>query len=349
MPESLLPDSLLFLLFCKINLLARLQLPLAGNLCSIRATMKIKINPGAHRMLCLVSAMTLGGSVPVIWRSSGVFFDNYAGNFVPVMIMTMLLFSFIDAKFGKGSTGWSHLRILLFMTGLASAAYFATEKLTGNTNFAVMAFLIGMSPTANAAPVITHLLKRREDYVTVSVVLTNLFTAFALAPLVALVIGNSIQINTFALAWKTILLIGTPFLLAVILCNFAKPAAEFVRRKKFLSFYLWMVMLFTVCAQSATYICKQENLSPVILLEIFAISATLCAINFIGGFFLGEKHFRRECSQSVGQKNTMLMLWVGLAFFNPIVALGPTFYVVCHNLWNSWQLRRADKNASTIR
>lgn len=300
-------------------------------------------------MLCLVSAMILGGSVPVLWRSSGVFFDNYAGNFVPVMIMTMLHFSFIDAKFGKSSTGWSHLRILLFMVGLASVAYFVVEKLTGNTNFAVMAFLIGMSPTANAAPVITNLLKRREDYVTVSVVLTNLFAAFALAPLVALVIGNSIRIDTVALAWKTILLIGTPFLLAVILRNFIKPAAAFVRRWKFLSFYLWMLMLFTVCAQSATYICKQDNLSWLTLVEIFATAAILCAVNFIGGYFLGEKHLRRECSQSVGQKNTMLMLWVGLAFFNPIVALGPTFYVVCHNLWNSWQLRRADKNATTVR
>lgn len=311
--------------------------------------MKIKINPGARRMLCLVGAMILGGSVPVLWRASGTFFDNYAGNLVPIMIMTMLHFSFIDAKFGKGSTGWSHLRILLFMVSLSVIAYFTVNALTGNTNFAVMAFLIGMSPTANAAPVITNLLKRREDYVTVSVVLTNLFTAFALAPLVALVIGSTIQIDTAALAWKTILLIGTPFLLAIVLRNFAKPVAAFVRRWKFLSFYLWMVMLFTVCAQSATYICKQDNLSWIILAEIFAISATLCAVNFIGGYFLGEKHFRRECSQSVGQKNTMLMLWVGLAFFNPIVALGPTFYVVCHNLWNSWQLRRADKNASTIR
>lgn len=326
------------------------ELPLrrGKNRCKVAGTMKMKINPGARRMLCLVGAMILGGSVPVLWRSSGVFFDNYAGNFVPVMIMTMLHFSFIDAKFGKESTGWSHLRILLFMVGVASAAYFIVDRLTGNTHFAVMAFLIGMSPTANAAPVITNLLKRREDYVTVSVVLTNLFTAFALAPLVALVIGNAIRIDTLALAWKTILLIGTPFLLAVIFRKFIKPAADFVRRWKFLSFYLWVLMLFTVCAQSATYICKQENLSWTILVEIFAISAVLCTANFVGGYFLGEKHFRRECSQSVGQKNTMLMLWVGLAFFNPIVALGPTFYVVCHNLWNSWQLRRADKNATTI-
>lgn len=311
--------------------------------------MKIQINPGARRMICLVVAMISGGSVPVIWHASGTFFDNYAGNFVPVMIMTMLLFSFIDVKFGKTSTGWSHVRIPVFMVVLASIAYFSVKKLTGDENFAVMAFLVAMSPTANAAPVITNLLGRREDYVTVSVVSTNLFTAFALAPLVALVIGNAIQIDTCALAWKTILLIGSPFALAMIFRKFVPGAAAFIRRWKFLSFYLWMVMLFTVCAQSAAYIVRQENLSPMILAEIFALSALLCAINFASGYVLGEPHFRRECSQSVGQKNTMLMLWVGLAFFNPIVALGPTFYVICHNLWNSWQLRRADKNATTIK
>ena len=311
--------------------------------------MKIQINPGSRRMLCLVTAMILGGSVPVLWQASGVFFDNYAGNFVPWLIMTMLLFSFIDVKFDKSSTGWSHVRIPVFMVVLAIAAYFIVKKITENENFAAMAFLIAMSPTANAAPVITGLLGRREDYVTVSVVSTNLFTAFALAPLVALVIGNAIQIDTFSLAWKTFLIIGSPFCAAMFFRKYVPAVADFIRRWKFLSFYLWMVMLFTVCAQSSAYISRQENLSLVILAEIFSLAASLCAVNFGAGYFLGETHFRRECSQSVGQKNTMLMLWVGLAFFNPIVALGPTFYVVCHNLWNSWQLRKADKRATTIR
>ncbi|HIV04620.1 MAG TPA: hypothetical protein IAC75_05680 [Candidatus Spyradosoma merdigallinarum] len=311
--------------------------------------MKIRINPGTRRMLCLVGAMALGGGVPALFRPAGAFFENCAGDFVPPMVMLMLLFSFIDVKFSRESTGWSHLRIPLFMVALATCAYFAVGKLTGNEDFAVMAFLIGMTPTANAAPVITGLLGRREDYATVSVVSTNLFTAVALAPVSALVFGDALEIDTFSLAWKTMMLVGVPFALSVIFRNFMKPVAAFIRRWKFLSFYLWMVMLFTVCAQSSAYVSKQEHLSPTLLLEIFALAASLCAINFAAGYFLGEPRFRRECSQSLGQKNTMLMLWVGLAFFNPVVALGPTFYVVCHNLWNSWQLRHADVNETTIK
>lgn len=311
--------------------------------------MKLQANPGTRRMLCLVGAMALGGGVPALFRPAGAFFENCAGDFVPPMVMLMLLFSFIDVKFSRESTGWSHLRIPLFMVALATCAYFAVGKLTGNEDFAVMAFLIGMTPTANAAPVITGLLGRREDYATVSVVSTNLFTAVALAPVSALVFGDALEIDTFSLAWKTMMLVGVPFALSVISRNFMKPVAAFIRRWKFLSFYLWMVMLFTVCAQSSAYVSKQEHLSPTLLLEIFALAASLCAINFAAGYFLGEPRFRRECSQSLGQKNTMLMLWVGLAFFNPVVALGPTFYVVCHNLWNSWQLRHADVNETTIK
>lgn len=299
-------------------------------------------------MICLVIAMVLGGAVPALWRTSGTFFNDYGNDIVPPMIMLMLLFSFIDVRFTRESTGWSHLRIPAAMVAIGCAAYFLVLKITGNQDFAVMAFLIGLTPTANAAPVITGLLGRREDYVTVSVVLTNLFTAFAIAPITALVLGSVIEIDTAALAWKTILLVGAPFALAMILRRFAVPAAKFIHRWKFLSFYLWMVMLFTVCAQSSTYICAQPDIRPTLLAEVFGLAAAMCAINFLSGFWLGESRFRRECSQSLGQKNTMLMLWIGLAFFNPIVALGPTFYVVCHNLWNSWQLRATDKNLSTV-
>ncbi len=302
-------------------------------------------------MACLVSAMFLGSTVPAVCDATRNFFDSDtgpAGEIVPILIMIMLLMSFIDVRINRQSTGWSLIRTLIFMPILATVAYLFINKVTGNQDYAIMAFLIGMTPTATSAPVITGLLKKRADYVTISTVTTNLYVAFTLAPLTALVIGGDIKINTPALAWKTILLVGSPFLLSVILRSFFPMAADFIRKYKRFSFYLWMVMLFTVCAQSSAYICKQEDLHFTILAEIFLLATIMCVINFGMGFILGWPNFRRECSQALGQKNTMLMLWVGLSFFNPIVAIGPTFYVICHNIWNSWQLRRADKDSTTI-
>lgn len=309
----------------------------------------LHLNPGARRMLCLVSAMIVGSAIPVIWGAAGTFLHDHGSSIMPPMIMCMLLFAFIDVHFNRESVGWSHVRIPCAMVAVAVVSCFLIRKFTGNSDFAAMAFLIGMTPTANAAPVITGLLGRREDYATVSVVSTNLFVAFALAPIAALVLGSEIEFSTTELAAKTMLLVGVPFVVATILRNFAVPAANFVRRVKFLSFYLWMTMLGTICAQSSNYICTHPEIPVSTLAEVFLLAAVMCALNFALGYFLGEKRFRRECSQSLGQKNTMLMLWVAVAFFNPLVALGPTFYVVCHNLWNSWQLRLTDKHETTIK
>jgi BASS family bile acid:Na+ symporter len=59
---------------------------------------------------------------------------------------------------------------------------------------------------------------------------------------------------------------------------------------------------------------------------------------------IGGREFPREASQSLGQKNTTFTIYLALAYASPVVALGPTFYVIWHNLWNSWQLHRAPRH-----
>ncbi|HQL21587.1 MAG TPA: hypothetical protein PLY49_07505, partial [Opitutaceae bacterium] len=61
------------------------------------------------------------------------------------------------------------------------------------------------------------------------------------------------------------------------------------------------------------------------------------------GYLIGRPDFSREASQALGQKNTTFTIYLALTYANPLVALGPTFYVLWHNLWNSWQLQRASR------
>jgi BASS family bile acid:Na+ symporter len=61
-------------------------------------------------------------------------------------------------------------------------------------------------------------------------------------------------------------------------------------------------------------------------------------LQFFIGQRLGGSRYPQEAAQSLGQKNTMLTLWMALTFCGPVVALGPAFYVLWHNLWNAWQL-----------
>ena len=79
-------------------------------------------------------------------------------------------------------------------------------------------------------------------------------------------------------------------------------------------------------------------MSPWLVAAIFALGAVICAVNFSVGALVVPRRFRREGSQTLGQKNTMFTLSLALSFASPLAALGPTFYVICHNTWNACQL-----------
>ena len=42
--------------------------------------------------------------------------------------------------------------------------------------------------------------------------------------------------------------------------------------------------------------------------------------------------------QSLGQKNTILAVWLSQAFLDPVSSVAPTAYIVWQNLVNSFQL-----------
>ena len=84
---------------------------------------------------------------------------------------------------------------------------------------------------------------------------------------------------------------------------------------------------------------QQANLPPGILWKIAVVSLLICIVNFAGGRMIGGKKFFRESSQVLGQKNTTLTIFLAITYANPLIALGPTFYVIWHNGWNAWQLQ----------
>jgi bile acid:Na+ symporter, BASS family len=74
------------------------------------------------------------------------------------------------------------------------------------------------------------------------------------------------------------------------------------------------------------------------LAAIAFVSLVLCIVNFGAGALLGGRNHWQEASQSLGQKNLSFVIWIALTFINPLVALGPMFYVLYHHLYNSWSI-----------
>jgi BASS family bile acid:Na+ symporter len=105
---------------------------------------------------------------------------------------------------------------------------------------------------------------------------------------------------------------------------------------------MWVTAIFLITANASDFIRQHAETPHRVLLQIALASLLVCIANFSVGRWIGGREFSREASQSLGQKNTTFTIYLALTYASPVVALGPTCYVIWHNLWNSWQLRRAD-------
>ena len=251
-------------------------------------------------------------------------------------LMIMLFIIFLQVKVQGMRPRKNHWRILGANIIIGISAWLLV-LMTGSRDLAHAAFFTGITPTASAAPVIMRFLGGDVEFVVTSFLTTNVGVSLSLTGLIPLVTGNFTPKFLLNVAWNLFFLIGIPMTAAFIVRKVYPKLKELVPKLSNFSFMLWIAMLFLTASSASAYI-RKCSVSPLILLEIAGLSAAICAVNFTLGYFLAGKEFKRESSQSLGQKNTMFTLSLAMTFSGPLAALGPTFYVLWHNLWNAAQM-----------
>ena len=264
------------------------------------------------------------------------------GFLVDPLLMAMLFMVYLQLNVKELKPRAAHWTILGANIAVGVTAYLLFG-LTGDTDLAQAAFFIGITPTATAAPVIMNLLRGRVGFVVSGFVVTNIGISLALVPLIPAVTGQLEFDFMLRVLRSLVLIMALPLVFALALRRVCPAAETWPKRFKMLSLSMWSVMLFIISARAADFLREHDDVSPWIVVGIAGIAALLCAVNFTLGHFIVPRRLRREGSQTLGQKNTMLTLSLASAFASPLAALGPTFYVICHNFWNSCQLFMFDR------
>jgi bile acid:Na+ symporter, BASS family len=288
---------------------------------------------GLVRTASIIVAFLLGALIPQAYVASGA---------ILWLIMGMLFVVFLGTTWSRASLQRSHL-ILLAVNLVMGFAGFALGWLVGGRDVALAAFFAGIAPTAAAAPVIISFMRRDVTYVTAAFILTNLVIAALLPVLLPWVLGSVDATLLLRIARSVSLLIFVPLTLALLLRKFHPPALAWPARLRDVSYGAWMVTLFLVMANASHFLRTQSGTPRIIIIEIATVTLTICAINFALGRLIGGRTHAAEASQSLGQKNTSFTLLLALTYANPLVALGPTCYILWHNLWNTWQLHRVSR------
>lgn len=196
-------------------------------------------------------------------------------------------------------------------------------------------------PTATAAAVVTGKLGGNAASLTTYTLFSNLAAALVVPLLFPLVETHSDL--TFTVAFLRILgkvfpLLLCPFILSVILRRYFKNVHTCLLGMKDAAFYLWAIALSIVMAQT----CKSVIDGDATLFDKMAIALgalLICCIQFAFGKIIGGYYGDRiSGGQALGQKNTVLAIWMAVTYLNPLSAIAPGSYVVWQNTINSWQL-----------
>lgn len=257
------------------------------------------------------------------------------------ILVIMLFLAFLDVDPRTARPVRAHLKLLVVWPVFGLLGWLGLRPF--GEQAALAGFLVGMTPTATAAPVITGLLGGSVGFVTVSVLGSNLIAAFAV-PLVLSHLPGARQLGSgYPVLWSTLLLIGGPLACAQTLRFLFPAAAAAISRARGWSFPLWVAALLLVASRTSRFLLDHPEVPRSQVLAVFAGSGILCVAQFVVGRRAGRPGFELEAGQSIGQKNTMLTLWIGLSAASPLAALGPASYVLWHNLWNGIQLSRRSR------
>ena len=259
------------------------------------------------------------------------------------LLMTMLFMVFLKLDLKDLRFRPSHALLLAVNLAIGIAAYWLTDLITGNKTLAQAAFFTGITPTAAAASVVMGFLRGNVGYVITSFIVTNVGMALFMPFLLGWVCGNTSFEFILRVANTLVFLLLIPCGTAFIVRKVHPAARELPKKFATASFGLWSMCLFIIAASAAAFFRNNPDISPWIILETAMISLIICIANFSIGALLERKRLRRESSQSLGQKNTTLTIYLALVYAGPLAAMGVISYVLWHNSYNAIQLFRIDR------
>jgi BASS family bile acid:Na+ symporter len=260
--------------------------------------------------------------------------------------MGMLFFPLLSASFPKDKAVYLQVLILfVVMAGISVISY--QLVFFGAPQIASIAFLVAFTPTATAAPVVISLFKKNVDYVILAVVITNCLVAFFIPFILPLIVPGNDNISVVNALMSTLMIVLIPLAISQVIKKISSKLAKTLSSRKNIPFYIWLIVLYLATSKASLYLLSSST-SLLTILEIALISLILCILNFIIGKYIGGKKYYKEASQSLGQKNTMLMTWVALEYISPLAVLGPVFYLIFQNIYISILLRDSKGINSTF-
>ncbi|NPD93052.1 transporter [Xylanibacter muris] len=261
----------------------------------------------------------------------------------PMLIFSMLFLTFCKINPKKLKLCEWHWWLLAFQSGifLVLGAIVMTMPRNGMRIILEGAMICFICPVATAGAVVTKKLGGNAAHITTYTILINLVAATIIPAVIPFVHPQPAMSALGASALilgKVFPLLLFPLLLALLIRK-ALPRLHFtLSHYQGLAFYLWVVAL-TLATAVTTRFIVHSHVPLSVELGLVGVALVSCILQFMTGWKIGRIYGDKvTAGQSLGQKNTVLAIWIGYTFFTPITSVAGGFYSIFHNVINSYQL-----------
>jgi bile acid:Na+ symporter, BASS family len=273
----------------------------------------------------------------------GAIFHSFFGYFTfltPYLIFLMLLLTFSNLDFSKIKFSVLHLWLIVFQVAGCILIY-NTVKFV-NITLAEAMMICVIVPTGTAAAVVTAMLGGNVESLTAYTLLCN-FVVAIVAPVIFSFIGNNTVLpfwdSFFAIGNRVGLLLVLPFVLSFIIKKVNVEWSQKIGAYASMSFYIWTLGLLIVTGKTVQFVLAQGTSNKWLEVLVAMGALVVCVVQFITGRRLGRLYDDTVAGgQGLGQKNTILAIWMAQLYLNPIASIGPGSYVLWQNIINSYQV-----------
>lgn len=279
---------------------------------------------------------------------SGAFFYEFfqmLAFLTPYLIFSMLFITYCKLSFRDLKFSSLHLWLLAIQIVGCLVVYYALVWF--DPVVAEGCLICVLAPTATAAAVITGMLGGSVACLAAYTLISSLAVAVA-SPLIFTMLGEHAELtfwdSVFYICKQVMPLLVLPCVMALLLEKVLPAVHRQLKKLQILSFYLWALGLTIVTGKTVYFIVNQEGADVAEEWWMAALALVICVVQFILGRFIG-RHYGDPVSggQGLGQKNTILAIWMAQVYMNPLSSIAPASYVLWQNLINSWQLWKKER------
>ena len=292
------------------------------------------------RTIAMPSAMVLGA---LLCRPIAALETASHQMITPTLIFLMLFVTFCRVSPKQMKPSMLHVWLLLFQVVVCIAVYLLLLPL--NDVVAQGAMVCVLAPVAMAAVVIAGMLGANVATMATYSLICNMAIALV-APVILTFTGTGACTFAQILARIAPLLVG-PFAAAQFFRFVFPKLAKWIGEHGQISFYMWLMSLLVIIGRTTCFIIDLHDASVSTELWLAFAALVICLVQFKVGRAIGRRYGDPPAGgQSLGQKNTVLAVWMAQSFLNPVSSIAPTAYIVWQNFVNSYQIYKKDREAT---